>query len=378
MKKVLIFVDALYEGGVSKVLLDLLENINRDKYDITVMTLYNQGIYIDNVKKYVKYKYCFDIPDAEDNSLKAKLYRKYWGGMLRLPESFMYRWFVKGKYDIEIAFMHGWSTKFISGSNNKNSKKIAWVHVDLVTWNRVDGVFKNLEHHKNAYSKFNEVLCVSKIVKDGVEKKYGVKNAKVIYNPINREKILKLSNEKIDDIKFTNKFKLVSVGRLSKEKGYDRLLRVFKRLNDEGIDLQLSIIGSGEKYNELNNYIEQNNLKNKVFLLGYRENPYKYVKNSDLFVCSSISEGFSLVTGEAMATGVPVISVDCPGVNEVLGFGEYGMLVNNDGDSLCNGIKMLNDNKKLYDTYRTKAIERGRMFSIGEFIEEIEGILNIN
>ena len=378
MKKVLIFVDALYEGGVSKVLLDLLENINRDKYDITVMTLYNQGIYIDNVKKYVKYKYCFDIPDAEDNSLKAKLYRKYWGGMLRLPESFMYRWFVKGKYDIEIAFMHGWSTKFISGSNNKNSKKIAWVHVDLVTWNRVDGVFKNLEHHKNAYSKFNEVLCVSKIVKDGVEKKYGVKNAKVIYNPINREKILKLSNEKIDDIKFTNKFKLVSVGRLSKEKGYDRLLRVFKRLNDEGIDLQLSIIGSGEKYNELNNYIEQNNLKNKVFLLGYRENPYKYVKNSDLFVCSSISEGFSLVIGEAMALGVPVISVDCPGVNEVLGFGEYGMLVNNDEDSLCNGIKMLNDNKKLYDTYRTKAIERGRMFSIGEFIEEIEGILNIN
>ena len=378
MKKVLIFVDALYEGGVSKVLLDLLENINRDKYDITVMTLYNQGIYIDNVKKYVKYKYCFDIPDAEDNSLKAKLYRKYWGGMLRLPESFMYRWFVKGKYDIEIAFMHGWSTKFISGSNNKNSKKIAWVHVDLVTWNRVDGVFKNLEHHKNAYSKFNEVLCVSKIVRDRVEKKYGVKNAKVIYNPINREKILKLSNEKIDDIKFTNKFKLVSVGRLSKEKGYDRLLRVFKRLNDEGIDLQLSIIGSGEKYNELNNYIEQNNLKNKVFLLGYRENPYKYVKNSDLFVCSSISEGFSLVTGEAMATGVPVISVDCPGVNEVLGFGEYGMLVNNDEDSLCNGIKMLNDNKKLYDTYRTKAIERGRMFSIGEFIEEIEGILNIN
>lgn len=298
--------------------------------------------------------------------------------MLRLPESFMYKWFVKGKYDIEIAFMHGWSTKFISGSNNKNSKKIAWVHVDLVTWNRVDGVFKNLEHHKNAYSKFNEVLCVSKIVKDGVEKKYGVKNAKVIYNPINREKILKLSNEKIDDIKFTNKFKLVSVGRLSKQKGYDRLLRVFKRLNDEGLDLQLSIIGSGEKYNELNNYIEQNNLKNKVFLLGYRENPYKYVKNSDLFVCSSISEGFSLVIGEAMAIGVPVISVNYPGPNEVLEFGKYGMLVNNDENSLCNGIKMLNDNKKLYDTYRTKAIERGRMFSIEGFIEELEEILSIN
>lgn len=378
MKKLLIFVDELYEGGVSKVLLDLLENINRDKYDITVMTLYNQGIYIDNVKKYAKYKYCFDIPDADDNSLKAKLYRKYWGGMLRLPESFMYRWFVKEKYDIEIAFMHGWSTKFISGSNNKNSKKIAWVHVDLVTWNRVDGVFKNLEHHKNAYSKFHEVLCVSKIVKDGVEKKYGVKNAKVIYNPINREKILKLSKEKIDDIKSTDKFKLVSVGRLSKQKGYDRLLRVFKRLNDEALDLQLSIIGSGEKYNELNNYIEKNNLKDKVFLLGYRENPYKYVKNSDLFVCSSISEGFSLVIAEAMAVGVPVISVNCPGPNEVLGFGKYGMLVNNDEDSLYDGIKELIENKYLYDNYKIKGNERGKSFLVRKFIQEIEGILSIN
>lgn len=378
MKKLLIFVDALYEGGVSKVLLDLLENINRDKYDITVMTLYNQGIYIENVKKYAKYKYCFDIPDDDDNSLKAKLYRKYWGGMLRLPESFMYRWFVKEKYDIEIAFMHGWSTKFISGSNNKNSKKIAWVHVDLVTWNRVDGVFKNLEHHKNAYSKFHEVLCVSKIVKDGVEKKYGVKNAKVIYNPINREKILKLSNENIDDIKSTNKFKLISVGRLSEEKGYDRLLRVFKRLNDEGLDLQLSIIGSGEKYNELNDYIEKNNLKYKVFLLGYRENPYKYVKNSDLFVCSSISEGFSLVIAEAMVVGVPVISVNCPGPNEVLGFGKYGMLVNNDEDSLYDGIKELIDNKHLYENYKIKANQGENLFSVKKFIANVENIFGIN
>ena len=71
MKKILIFVDSLNAGGVTKVLLDLLENINREKYDITVMTLYNQGVYIDEVRKHVKYKYCFNIPAANDNSLKA-------------------------------------------------------------------------------------------------------------------------------------------------------------------------------------------------------------------------------------------------------------------------------------------------------------------
>ena len=71
MKKILIFVDSLNEGGVTKVLLDLLENINREKYDITVMTLYNQGVYISEVKQYARYTYCFNIPNFNDHSLKA-------------------------------------------------------------------------------------------------------------------------------------------------------------------------------------------------------------------------------------------------------------------------------------------------------------------
>ena len=378
MKKILIFVDSLNAGGVTKVLLDLLENINREKYDITVMTLYNQGVYIDEVRKHVKHRYCFNIPDVNNNSLKAKLYRKYWGGMLRLPESFMYKWFVKEKYDIEIAFMHGWSTKFISGSNNKKSKKIAWVHADLVTWNRVDGVFKNLEHHKRAYSKFDEVLCVSQTVKEGVEKKYNVKNARVLYNPINREKILKLSNEKIDDIELSSKFKLISVGRLSEQKGYDRLLRVFKKLKSDGLDIELILVGNGDKYNELNEYIVENKLGKDVTLLGFKENPYKYVRASDLFICSSISEGFSLVIGEAMAIGIPVVSVDCQGPNEVLDFGKYGKLVSNNEENLYNGIKEMINNKVLYEKYKNKANERGKMFSINKFINEVENILDFN
>ena len=378
MKKVLLFVDNLDEGGVSKVLFDLLENINREKYDITIMALYNNGMYKDKIKEYGKFKYCFDIPEPNDNSLKANLYRKYWGGMLRLPEKFMYKWFVKEKYDIEIAFIHGWSTKFISGSNNKKSKKIAWVHVDLVTWNRVDGVFKNLEHHKKAYSKFDEVLCVSQTVKEGVEKKYNVKNARVLYNPINREKILKLSNEKIDDIKLSSKFRLISVGRLSEQKGYDRLLRVFKKLKSDGLDIELILVGNGDKYNELNEYIVENKLEKDVTLLGFKENPYKYVRASDLFVCSSISEGFSLVIGEAMAIGIPVVSVDCPGPNEVLDFGKYGELVNNNEGDLYNGIKEMINNKVLYEKYKNKANERGKMFSINKFINEVENILDFN
>lgn len=378
MKKILLMVDNLDEGGVSKVLFDLLDNIDKKKYDITVMALYNNGLYKDKIKSYGRYRYCFNPPNEKDNSIKSRLYRKYWGGMLRLPESFMYKWFVKEKYDIEIAFIHGWSTKFISASNNKKSKKIAWVHVDLVTWNRVDGVFKNLDHQKNAYSKFDEVLCVSKTVKEGIESKYGVRNAKVLYNPIDRDKILKLSNEEVDISNDSNKIKLISVGRLSEQKGYDRLLRVFNKLKKEGFNLELILVGSGEKYNELNNYINENGLENSVSLLGYKENPYKYVKSSDLFVCSSLSEGFSLVIGEAMAVGIPVVSVDCPGPNELLGYGDYGNLVKNNEEGLYKGIKELILNKEIYTKYKNKAIERGKMFSIESFINNVESILDNN
>ena len=376
MKKVLLFVDNLDEGGVSKVLFDLLENINREKYDITIMALYNNGMYKDKIKEYGKFKYCFDIPEPNDNSLKANLYRKYWGGMLRLPEKFMYKWFVKEKYDIEIAFIHGWSTKFISGSNNKKSKKIAWVHADLVTWDKVDGVFKNLEHHKKAYSKFDEVICVSQIVKEVIEKKYNVKNAKVLYNPINREKILKLSNEKIDDINHSNKFKLISVGRLSKEKGYDRLLRVVKKLVNEQIGCELLIIGSGKEYDKLNSYIKNNNLEYNIKIVGYKENPYKYVKSSDLFVCSSLSEGYSLVIAESLVLGIPVVSTKCSGPIEILRNGENGLLVENSEEGLYKGLKEIINSDELYMNYKNKAIKEGTRFGVDNFIKSVEEILD--
>ena len=171
---------------------------------------------------------------------------------------------------------------------------------------------------------------------------------------------------------------MISVGRLSKEKEYDRLFRVFKNLKSDGLNIELLLVGSGEKHNELNKYILENKLTEDVALLGFKDNPYKYMKSSDLFVCSSISEGFSLVIGEAMAVGVPVISVDCSGPNEVLDFGKYSKLVNNNEVDLYNGIKEIINDKLMYEKYKIKASERGKMFSISNFINVVEDILDEN
>ena len=188
----------------------------------------------------------------------------------------------------------------------------------------------------------------------------------------------RLNNENIEDIKHSNKYKLISVGRLSKEKEYDRLFRVFKNLKSDGLNIELLLVGSGEKHNELNKYILENKLTEDVALLGFKDNPYKYMKSSDLFVCSSISEGFSLVIGEAMAVGVPVISVDCSGPNEVLDFGKYSKLVNNNEVDLYNGIKEIINDKLMYEKYKIKASERGKMFSVSNFINVVEDILDEN
>ena len=154
-------------------------------------------------------------------------------------------------------------------------------------------------------------------------------------------------------------------------------MEVCNKLNKDNIKYELWILGEGWERPKLEELIDKYNLTN-VKLLGFKENPYKYVRASDLFVCSSISEGFSLVIGEAMAVGIPVVSVDCPGPNEILYYGKYGKLVNNNEEDLYNGIKEMINNKVLYEKYNNKANERGKMFSINKFINDVENILDFN
>lgn len=378
MKKILFFVDNFDEGGVSKVLLDLLENINLDKYQITVMALYGGGIYQKRFEQFARIKHCFIIPDANDQTLKTNLYRKYWGGMLRLPEKLFYKWFIRENYDVEVAFFHGWSTKIIGGSLNKKSKKIAWVHTDLVNWNAADGVFKNLNHHKKTYEKYQRVISVSHNVQNGMKQKYGLEGCEVLYNPINKTKILTQAKETVDYKPLPNTINLITVGRLSYEKGYDRLITACHQLNVDQLNFQLIIIGEGPERKKLEELIQQFNLKDKVKLLGQQDNPYKYLKLSDLFICSSRGEGFGLVVAEAMTLGIPVVTVDCAGPRELSNNGEYALLVDNSEEELYKGIKQLILDKELRFQYQERSLIGANQFSLEKFIKQVESILDID
>ena len=106
--------------------------------------------------------------------------------------------------------------------------------------------------------------------------------------------------------------------------------------------------------------------------LGYQTNPYKYVTRSDLYICSSYSEGFSTAVTEALIVGTPVCTVDVSGMNELLGDSEYGLITDNNEEALYQGIKSLLDDPEKLAYYKKQAQVRGKKFSTTETVKVVE------
>ena len=377
-KKILFLIESLSGGGAEKILTIIINNINTNKFDVTLCCIVNTGQFLNDIPNNVAYQYIIPNP-KETNSLwsKLKYTLKYKLVYSWLPLNWVYKLWVPKGNDIEIAFVEGFSTKLLSKSSSK-LKKIAWLHTDFGYNHWTPIVFKNNRQEETTYSKFNNIVCVSNVVKDSLLKIYpSLNNVIVKYNPINDILIRDMSAIS-SGIKCRNveSLKLISVGRLAPQKGYDRLLPIIKRLYDNGHNISLTILGEGSERNKLEEYIAKNNLENIVSLPGFTPNPYSIIKGHDLFVCSSRAEGYSTAVTEALILGLPVITTDCSGMRELLGENnEYGVVVQNDEESLYNGIKKFLENKSYLEFFTTKAIERGKKFSLTSLMNEIEDIL---
>lgn len=370
-KKILFLIESFAGGGVEKVFIDLINNMDISKYDITVMSIWDYGVRKNDLRKDVKYKSIF--PNIKGIS------RVFHNFVEKSDGSLLYKLGIREKYDIEIAFIEGRATKIIGASNNPNSRKIAWVHIDLSQGHWTSRVFReSLEREKDCYKKFNDIVFVSNSAKEGFKNLFGddFDNLQVKYNPIIAEDIVKKAEEEVNDIeKPKDKMLLVTSGRLVSQKGYESLLEACNKLNKDSIKHELWILGEGWDRPKLEELMNKYSLSN-VKLLGFKENPYKYIKQGDLFVCSSKNEGFSLVIAEAMILGLPVISTNCSGPNELLNFGEYGYMVENNDEALYKGLKeIINDDKKL-QYYKKKSSERVDFFNYKNRISDIEMLFN--
>ena len=387
-KKVLFLIHTLQVGGAEKVLVNLVNKMDKTKYDITVMTVINTGSFRNNLDKDIKYKSIINSKffnrKSKDNS--GNLFNKTSKLKIFLSKIYQFMWrhinckkiyekYIKDDYDIEIAFLEGISAKLISKSTNTKSKKIAWIHVDLINETKTKGFFKNHKEEANSYNEFDNIVCVSEVVKKQFIKKFNYDPNKVVvkYNPIDQDMIKLMSNEKIMINK--NRLTLCTIGRLSVQKGYDRLIRVVSRLNKDNINFDLWIIGVGAEEDNLRRLIKEYSTNN-VYLLGYQKNPYPYIKKSDLFVSSSRAEGFSTVVSEAIILEKPVVTTNCSGMEELLGKDStYGLICENDEDALYIALKDILTNKEKYEYYKKKVKERKSLFDLDKSIKSIEGLL---
>ncbi len=365
MKKVLFFIDTLGYGGAEKVLMNLVNNLDKSKYDITVMTIFDFGVNKRYLAKDVTYKYIFKKV-FRGNVLFFKLF----------SPKYLYNKYVTDKYDIVISYLEGNTTRILSGCPYNDTKKVAWVHVEMDEKAWVYP-YRNKQECIDCYKKFDKIVGVSGDILNSFKQHIGnFDNLCVKYNSIDTDYIREKSLME-NDMEFSkNVPNVISVGRLIEQKSYMRLMRIHKKLLDNGIKHNLYIVGEGHQREMLQNYITQNNLQNSAHLLGLKKNPWRYVAKSDLFVCSSIKEGFSTAVTEALILGVPVITTLCSGMNEMLNNGEFGVIVDNNEDALYEGMyKMLYDADMLKH-YKLKSIERSKHFELTSTVQAVEEMLD--
>lgn len=374
MKKLMFMINSLYGGGAEKVLQTLIKNIDNKKYDVTLYSLHREELDFTKYPSQIHYKVVFD----EHKGIFSKFFSKVKGKIfIKCSSRLFYSLFIREKYDVEIAFIEGESTKIIAGSTNKKSKKLAWVHIDLNNNPWTDFLYRDVQDERKHYQQFDKILCVSDSVKEAFIKKYELNEGKVStqYNPIDREEILTKSRE-ICLLPPKTKLRMLAVGRLVEQKGFDRLVRIVNQLKKKGFDFELYILGEGEMRAELEEYISTHELEDTVYLLGFQDNPYSYMAASDMLVCSSRSEGFSTVVSEAVVLGIPVVSTDCAGVRELFGNYKCGVIAKNDDESLEQAICYAISSTRRLEEFHEMAVKRGEYFSLKRTIKELESVFD--
>ena len=347
MKKILFGITGLTIGGAERVLVDLVNKLSYD-YDITIFTLYAKGELEKELNENVKLKSLYNKPYKELSKLGQKVLAPL--KVLLLKKS-IYKKNIKNDYDVEIAFLEGPITRLFSVKNEK-VRKIAWIHNDIsLVFGQ--GVKSKIKKHldEKVYDKYNDLVFVSKDNLDKFNKTYtnlkiSEGHKKVIYNYIDKERIIKKSNENIYVSFDKNSINFVTVARLVYQKGIDRLIKVHKKLIESGYRHDFYIIGDGPEREKLEKLIKENNVEETFHLLGQKENPYPYVRQANYFCLLSRFEGYGMVLEEAKILEKNIIITDTAAREAVEGYSNKYVLENTE-EGIYNGLlKVLEENMK--------------------------------
>lgn len=370
-KKILIRIGSLRHGGAEKVLVTFLKNLPKDKYEIDLLLNLYSGKYLSEVPDWINVLYLNKgemITTNAPSVLPKKIARVLYQKTLKLFPKLLYKFILKSKnYDIEFAAIHGIRDEILN-SPNKNSKKIVWIHNDL----RKTHFHNYTDEEIRKFFGFDKILVISEQIQKDFENLAQNENEKNkivrIYNPLDTREIEVKAEVKAEaeaeknQQPTTNNHQpiFVSIGTVFPQKGYDRLLRVHKRLLDEGFPHRIQILGDGYDFENIKNLKTELGVDETAEMLGFTDSPYPYLKNADFFVLSSRYEGFPTVLFEAITLKKNIIATDVSGVREMLKDGKLGLIVENSEEGIYSGMKQALSTPNTFDNYQ-KELENYQM-----------------
>ena len=366
-KKILFLIPTLGGGGAERVLVNLANNLDYNKYEVTIQTIFKAGFNASFLNSDLKFK-----------QGKIKQFKGSTHLLKLLSPRLLYRLIVGKKYDVAISYLEGPSARIVSGCPYTDSKLINWIHCVHKNEKEVYHSFRSMSEAKNCYSRYHANAYVSEKVRDEFLKYFPeLQNNNVIYNTNEDDKIRSMISEAINDYDFSGEKTVISVGRLIPVKGYERLINAHSRCIRDGFFHHLLIIGEGEMRQKLQSLADSLGCSETVHLIGFRKNPYKYISKADLYVCSSYSEGFSTAVTEAFVLGKPVVTTRISGATEQCGDNnEYGIVVDNSEDGIYKGLELFLSDKECLNHYAIMACKRGNMFSKKNAVLSVQNMID--
>lgn len=360
MKKNILFImNNLNCGGAEKALISLLETIDYNQYNVDLILFKQEGIFLSKIPKQVNlleepkgYEY-FDmsiknaiVDCIRRGRIDIALCRIYAGGILKTEknravcEQRVWKYISKSlskiekKYDVAIGYLEKNPIYFCVDKVTAN-KKIGFIHND---YNKL-GMDYSIDI--KYFNKLDNIITVSESCGQVLKDRFPTHKDKVeiMYNIVSPKVINKMALEYID---IGGKgIKLVSVGRLNYQKGFDMAVEACKLLIKDGYDIKWYIIGEGEERHKLEKMIEENRLQDKFILIGIKENPYPYIKKADIYVQPSRFEGKSIAIDEAKILKKPILITDFSTAKDQIVNEKNGLIVEMSSYGIYKGIKIL-------------------------------------
>lgn len=362
-------------GGVEKVILSLLNNLDQNKFEMTVCLNINQGELRNDFPPHVRKVFLTKgREDFSDNQFLQKiqlLRRKMKLQELKKKPHLVDEDFLNEEYDIEIAPTYN-DYEFVLASTNKNSKKIGWLHSDisLEVFNSFrEDIVKNL-------LQFDYIIYGSRQCKAVLDEKYPdltFPPGEIILNAIPIEEIKTKAQAFIPEKPDVPLF--VSVGRLHFRKGYHTLLEAHKKLLMAGFPHHIEIIGDGEDFQKLSSRIKELEVQNSFKLMGLKMNPYPHVKNADFYIMPSESEGWPLIIAETLLLQKPILATAVGGVPELISHKKTGYLTPYSEEGLYAGMKAFLTDKALISSIKSNLANIEKQFDNQQIFKAVESVI---